>query len=71
LFHKNSYTIRKGPLEERCGEQTKAKINVSQSKISFVSRWKSLRKGGDQLQVDGEGKGLRWSHQMGLHMCQS
>jgi hypothetical protein len=28
-FHKNSYTIPKGPLEERHGEQAKAMINAS------------------------------------------
>jgi len=57
--HKNSYTIPKGPLEETCGEQTKAKMNASQSKITFIWEWKSLMKGGNQpQQVDGEGEGL-------------
>jgi hypothetical protein len=45
-YCKSSYTIPKGPSKERRGEQTKIKINASQSKITFVSRWKSLTKGG-------------------------
>jgi hypothetical protein len=32
----SSYTIPKGPLEKRCGEQAKIKINGSQFRVTFV-----------------------------------
>jgi hypothetical protein len=43
---KSSYTIPKGPLKERHGEQAKAKINASQFKVTSISRLKSSTKGG-------------------------
>jgi hypothetical protein len=49
-FHKSSYTIFEGPPKERCGERTKTKINASQSKVTSISRWQSLMKGGNQPQ---------------------
>jgi hypothetical protein len=37
-FDKSSYTIPKGPLDERCGERVKVKKNASLCKTRFVSR---------------------------------
>jgi hypothetical protein len=28
-----------------------------------------MKEGNQPQQVDGEGEGLRWFHQMGLHVC--
>jgi hypothetical protein len=43
-YHKSSYTIPEGPLEERCGEEAKVHINASQFKITSISWWKSSTK---------------------------
>jgi len=40
------HTILKGLLNERHDECAKVKINASQTKITFMSRWKSLTKVG-------------------------
>ncbi len=44
-FHKSSYTIPKMPLKKN-GEQAKAKINASWSKVTSILGWKSLIKVG-------------------------
>ncbi len=41
---KSSYTILEGPMEERCDEWTKLETNVSQSKVTSISGWKSSTK---------------------------
>jgi len=51
--YKGSYTVFEGPPEERCGEWAKAKINASWSKVTFVSKWKSLMKGKKSTSTNG------------------
>lgn len=53
IFWTSSYTILKGPLEKRHGEWTKAKINASWFKITFVLRWKSSTKEGKSTSTSG------------------
>ncbi len=50
---KSSYTIFKGPLDEKHGEHIKAKINASVSKTRFISRWKSSPNGGRSMSTNG------------------
>ncbi len=60
----------KKSLEKRCGERTKVETNASQSKVTSISGWKSLKKRGNQFQqVGGEGEKILWFHQMGLLVC--
>jgi len=44
-------------------------LNPSLSKVTFISKWKSLTKEGNQpQQVGGEGKGFLWSRHIRLHV---
>jgi hypothetical protein len=39
ILHKNSYTIPKGSLDEKCSEHAKTKINASRSKSHLSLDW--------------------------------
>jgi hypothetical protein len=52
-YCKSSYTILEGLLDERHGECIKIDINASLSKTRFVSRSKSLTKGGRSTSTNG------------------
>ncbi len=45
-FRKSSYTIPKGPPEEKHGEWTKASTNASWFRVTSILGWKSSTKGG-------------------------
>jgi hypothetical protein len=40
-------------LKKRCGEQAKVEINAFQFKVIYVSKWKSLIKGGKLISTSG------------------
>ncbi len=53
ILWKVSYTIPEWPLDERCGEWIKVKINVFLSKTRSVFRWKSSTKEGKSTLTNG------------------
>jgi hypothetical protein len=51
--HKSPYTIPKRPQKKRCGERNKAEMNVSWSKVTSISWWKSSTKRGRSTLTNG------------------